>query len=134
MPRPRNRPHILVPAPPRVEGYKPHQRAMDPPCIPAPASRAAHGRALTRALELAVQTAHVRRAASGVQIPDAKPGMYVEFEGVPGVALDVAKLESRKQGIELVAVRTTLTSRRMRSRNGWTTPPSSSRRARKPTT
>lgn len=108
MARPRNRPHILVPAPPRVEGYKPHLRAMDP-FIPAPASRAAHGRALTRALELAVQTAHVRRAALGVQIPGAKPGMYVEFEGVPGVPLDVAKLESRKQGIELVAVRTTLT-------------------------
>lgn len=105
----RNRPHILVPTPPRVEDYKRHPRAMDVPAPPRPVSRAAHGRALSRALELAVETAHVRRAALGVEIEGAKPGMYVEFEGVPGVRLDVTKLESRKQGIELVAVRTTLT-------------------------
>jgi hypothetical protein len=101
---PRNRKHIIVPGNPSAEPYVPHRQKMDIPGPPAPGSRAAHGKALRQALESAVVEAHQRRAEAGVQIHDAVPGLYVQFESQPGVPLKLSSLEDARQGIELVAV------------------------------
>lgn len=104
MAAPRNRKHIVVPRKPTAEAYRPHPRAMVIPKPPAPASRAAHGKALKQALESAVVQAHQRRAAAGIQVHGAVPGLYVQFESQPDVPLQLSSLEDARQGIELVAV------------------------------
>lgn len=104
MAAPRNRKHIIVPGKPTAEAYKPHPRKIEPTKPPAPASRAAHGRALKRALDAAVAQAHQRRADAGIQVHGAVPGLYVQFESQPGVPLKLSSLEDARQGIELVAV------------------------------
>lgn len=109
MAAPRNRKHIIVPGKPSAEAYRPHPRAMAVPKPPAPASRAAHGKALKQALVSAVVQAQQRRAAAGIQVHGAVPGLYVQFESQPGVPLQLSSLEDGRQGIELVAVSHTLT-------------------------
>lgn len=104
MAAPRNRKHILVPTKPTAEAYAPHGRKMDIPKPPAPANRPAHGMALKQAFESAVVEAQQRRADAGVRVHGAVPGLYVQFESVPGVPLNLSSLEDARQGIELVAV------------------------------
>lgn len=107
MASPRNRRHILVPRGPIVERYAPHPRKIDPKALPAPANRPAHGAALKQSMELAVDQAAERREAAanaGVTVHGAVPGLYVQFESQPGVALKLASLEDARSGIELVAV------------------------------
>src|SRR5690606_29052489 len=41
-----------------------------------------------------------------VSVHGAEPGLYVQFESPPGIALKLESLEDRRKGIELVAVRT----------------------------
>lgn len=110
MPAPRNRKHIIVPGKPTAEAYKPHDRKIDIPKPPAPTSRPAHAKALTKALESAVVDAHQRRVDSGIQVHGAVPGLYVQFESQPGVPLKLSSLEDARQGIELVAVSYTHTN------------------------
>ncbi|MGQ0508044.1 MAG: S8 family serine peptidase [Myxococcaceae bacterium] len=104
MAAPRNRPHIIVPNPPTAEPYRVHPRAVPPSKRPAPANRAAHGRALKKAFTAAIAEAQQRRSDAGVEIHGAVPGLYVEFESQPGVPLKLSSLEDARQGIELVAV------------------------------
>jgi hypothetical protein len=95
-----------MPGKPAAEAYKPHpRRKIDVEKAPAPASRAAHGRALKRALDAAVAEAHQRRVDAGIQVHGAVPGLglYVQFESQPGVPLKLSSLEDARQGIELVA-------------------------------
>jgi hypothetical protein len=106
---PRNRKHILVPTPPRVEEYKPHGRKSERTAISPPTSRAAHGKALERSLKAAVVEASRRRKDAGILVHGAEPGLYVQFESQPGVPLNVASLEDTRQGIEVVAVSQTKT-------------------------
>jgi len=101
---PRNRKHIIVPVRPTTESYKPHGRKFDIPKPPAPASRKAHGKALKKALDSAVEEALQRRADAGIEVHGAEPGLYVQFESQPGVSLQLSSLEDARQGIELVAV------------------------------
>lgn len=101
---PRNLPHIVVPFDPNVDPYTPHPRNMDIPKAPAPPSRAAHGQALKRAFMAASVEARKRRSDAAVAISGARPGLYVQFEGQPGVPLKLSSLEDARQGIELVAV------------------------------
>jgi len=101
---PRNRKHIIVPGHPTTEAYRPHGRDIETPKPPAPESRRDHGNALKQALQSAVLEAHQRRDAAAMQIHGAIPGIYVQFESRPGVALKVESLEDKRQGIELVAV------------------------------
>jgi hypothetical protein len=101
---PRNRKHIIVPGKPTAEPYKPHGRKIVVAKPPAPASRAAHGKALKQALESAVVEAHRRRADAGIQVHGAAPGLYVQFESQPDLPLKLSSLEDARQGIELVAV------------------------------
>lgn len=109
MAAPRNRKHIIVPGRPTSEAYSPHKRAMKTTKPPAPASRVAHGNALKHALASAVVDAHQRRVDAGIKVHGAVPGMYIQFESPPGVPLQLAALEDRRQGVELVAVSQTQT-------------------------
>ena len=104
MAAPRNRKHILVPAPPTAEEYKPHGRTIKITKPVPPTSRAKHGKALERSLKAAVLEANKRRVDAGIEIHGAVPGLYVQFESQPGVPLQVASLEDARQGIEVVAV------------------------------
>lgn len=109
MAAPRNRKHIIVPGHPTAEPYTPHSRIIHTSKPPAPASRAAHGRALRRAFDSAVTEAKRRRSEAAIVVHGAEPGIYVEFESQPDVPLQLASLEDVRQGIELVAVSHTQT-------------------------
>ncbi len=109
MAAPRNRKHIIVPGKPTAEAYRRHPQAIKGKKPPAPASRAAHGQALKDAFSTAVTHARQRRADAGIQVHGAVPGLYVQFESQPGVSLELSSLESRHQGIELVAFTSALT-------------------------
>ncbi|MGO9661977.1 MAG: S8 family peptidase [Polyangia bacterium] len=104
MAAPRNRKHIIIPTRPTAEPYQPHGRKIVVAKPPAPKSRAAHGRALKRALESAVVEAHQRRTDAGIKIQGVAPGLYVQFESQPDIPLQLSSLEDARQGIELVAV------------------------------
>ena len=111
MTAPRNRKHILVSGQPRVDRYTPHSgggpgKTPGPPAI----GRQAHAAALKASLEQATRDAASRRATAGVAIHDARPGVYVEFEAIPGWELAVSSLEHSAprdplNRIEVVAVR-----------------------------
>lgn len=112
MASPRNRRHIIVPGAPVVEKYRPHGRKVTQKKPPTPPSRATHGAALKRSMDLAVAQATQRREAAadaGIVVHGATPCLYVQFESQPGVPLDLASLEDAKVGIELVAVTHTMT-------------------------
>lgn len=106
MASPRNRKHLVVAIPPKSVPYGPRDKPVPRQQIPIP-DRAKHGASLKAALRTAVQVA----AAQRQQAPDAltnratTPGIYVQFESVPGVALTVESLESRrgKAHVEVVA-------------------------------
>jgi subtilisin family serine protease len=51
-----------------------------------------------------VTEAHERRLTAKIEVHGAMPGLYVQFESQPGVALKLSSLENDQQGIELVAV------------------------------
>lgn len=104
MTAPRNRKHIFVACPPRVEPYKPHPRTMKPDKPPPPLSRADHGQVLGRAFHAAIVEANNRREEARLKIQGAEPGLYVQFEGQPGYPLQVRSLEAVRKGIEVVAV------------------------------
>lgn len=106
----RNRRHIIVPGAPTTERYARPPRKVEPPAPPEPPDRSAHGAALKQSLENAVKLANERRQAaqeSGLKVHGATPGLYIEFEGRPGIPLHVTKLEAQGSSIELVAVRDT---------------------------
>ena len=81
---------------------------MELPKPPVPASRTAHGQALKQALEAAVVDGHERREKTGIEVHGAAPGIYVEFEAIPGWDLAVMGLEHSAKDpskrIEVVAV------------------------------
>lgn len=116
MSAPRNRKHILVQAAPSTQPYQPHGKRIEIRPAPAPASRAAHAKALKRALKGAVKEAAGRRRQVGIEIHGAKPGVYVQFKSQPGVPLELNSLEDVRQGVELVAVSHTLTEESERRR------------------
>jgi hypothetical protein len=99
----RNRKHILVSRPPKTEQYTPHKGGGTQK-VPAPASRAAHAKALQSSLEIAEEAGLERRSSVGVKVHGAKPGLYIEFESQPGIELNHSSLGNKKKGIELVAV------------------------------
>ncbi|GGO12802.1 hypothetical protein GCM10007972_18210 [Iodidimonas muriae] len=105
MPAPRNRKHLLVRAAPSSEVYRPHDRKIPPPIIPAPPDRRRHAAALRDALTAAQQEGEANREAADIAVHGAEPGLYVEFESPPDVDLKLESLEDRRRGIELVAVR-----------------------------
>lgn len=105
MPGPRNRKHILITDPPTVEGYTPHKRRIEAAAPPSPPNRQAHAAALKAALQEASQQAAQRRAATDIVVEGAKPGIYIEFDGVANVSVKLESLENKRMGIELVAVR-----------------------------
>lgn len=108
MPTPRNRRHIIVTKNPSVEAYSPPFRPFRA-LVPAPASRLAHGVALRTALQQAEIVARQRRAEAGVVVHGAVPGVYIQFDSQPDIDLNLATLENKKKGIELVAVSDTFT-------------------------
>jgi len=107
MPAPRNRRHIIVPGEPAVEPYTPHVPFIPRTPIPAPrGGRRAHGKRLEKGLRDAHRAVVERRKAVGFEVHGAQPGLYVQFESVPGVPLNIASLEDQHKGIEVVAVTT----------------------------
>jgi hypothetical protein len=106
MPAPRNRKHLLVRAPPSTEAYTPHPRKIEPPPIPGPKNRRQHAAALKAALQQAERETAQEREALGITVHGAEPGLYIQFESVPGIALKLDSLEDKRKGIELVAVQT----------------------------
>ncbi len=99
----RNRKHILVSRPPKSEQYTPHKGGGTKKA-PPPESRAAHAEALQASLEIAKKAGAERRAAAGLEVHGAKPGLYIQFESRPGIELNHSSLGNKKKGIELVAV------------------------------
>jgi hypothetical protein len=78
----------------KIDGGKP----------PEVENRVAHGLSLKQAIQDAEAAGSRRREAVGFYVRGAKPGIYVEFESLPGVPLNLNSLEDRRRGIELVAV------------------------------
>ena len=105
MPAPRNRKHLLVPAAPEVERYSPHPRNIGTVPYSGPQDRDRHATALQNALSEAWEEAAIARAATGIFVHGAQPGLYVEFESPPNEDLKLDSLEHRGRGIETVAVR-----------------------------
>lgn len=105
MPAPRNRRHLLAPFAPSVEQYTPHPRKIELPPIPGPKNRRRHAAALKASLRQAQQESAENREALDISVHGAEPGLYIEFESVPGIDLKLQSLEDRRKGIELVAVR-----------------------------
>jgi hypothetical protein len=106
MPAPRNRKHLLVRTPPSTEAYTPHPRKIELPPIPAPRNRRQHAAALRTAIQQAEREASEEREELGITVHGAEPGLYIQFESVPGVELKLESLEDKRKGIELVAVQT----------------------------
>jgi hypothetical protein len=104
MTMPRNRKHIFVSTPATGEQYTPHPSKKFPPELPGPKDRPAHARALTKALEAAEREGRKRREAVDIVIQGAVAGFYIQFEGQPGVPMNLQSLENKLQGISLVAV------------------------------
>lgn len=107
----RDRPHIQVPNEPwrTKEPYRPHPGGGSSKAPGAPAiGRPAHGRALELALETAVRTAQLRRAAATIDVRGSTPGVYVEFQSFPGWELALESMEKQakdpRKHIEIVAV------------------------------
>ena len=103
---PRNRSHFIVTNAPDAVAYQGHGvgRGRKPP---AP-NRQTHGASLKSALQLLEVQAAARRAAgaaAGQPNYSYVSGIYVEFESVPGVPLNVKALEDRRANppIEVVA-------------------------------
>jgi hypothetical protein len=106
MAAPRNRKHLVVRTPPRIEEYSPHPRRVPLRPVPGPGDRRQHARVLTAALRNAERETIERRDELGITVRGAEPGLYVEFESPPGIDLKLESLENRRKGIELFAVRT----------------------------
>lgn len=104
MPAPRNRKHVFVNTAPAVDSYTPHPKLIKVRPVPAPPDRTGHGNALKTALQEAEGEIQARREASEQQVHGARPGIYVEFESLPNIELNLTSLENRRAGIELVAV------------------------------
>lgn len=104
MAAPRNRKHILVPAGPRVDSYTPHRPKIRRQDLAPSIGRPAHGLALKAAIQQVEAEGLARRGATAFPVHGASPGLYVEFEGAPGIPLSVASLEDRRKGVEVVAV------------------------------
>lgn len=107
----RRRPHIQVPADRfrAIEPYTAHAGGGDEsPGAPA-SGRPAHAAELRESLESAIDTAKQRRAAAGYSVTGAKPGVYLEFESLPGWKLAIGSMEKRlardrHKHVEVVAV------------------------------
>jgi hypothetical protein len=104
MAAPRDRKHLLVPTPADGERYTPHPRKIPPFAFLRPKDRAAHARSLQDALELAQVQATARRDALGIAVQGVERGLYIEFDSLPDVELQLDSLENRKKGIELRTV------------------------------
>lgn len=97
---------------PTVERYgrPPRGGGSNKPTEPA-VGRQAHGAALRAALDQADTDARARRATTGIVVATARPGIYVEFESVPGWPLTIKSFEQTRakdqhKHVEVVAVRT----------------------------
>lgn len=106
MPAPRNRRHLLVRTPPLTEEYTPHPRKIELPPIPSPQNRRQHATGLMAALQQAERKTAEERDELSITVHGAEPGLYIQFESVPGVELKLESLEDKRRGIELVAVQT----------------------------
>jgi hypothetical protein len=104
MASPRNRRHILVPNSPSIEAYRSYRPKIKIKEIPLPWSRFQHGSDLKRSLEQAYVQAKEHRRDAGVQVQGAVPGLYIQFESQPDIAMKLEGLEARASGIELLAV------------------------------
>jgi len=71
---------------------------------PPPWSRIEHGVQLKQSLERAYIESTERQLAAGIEVHGAIPGLYIQFESQPDVPLKLESLESKRSGIELVAV------------------------------
>jgi len=108
----RDRPHIHVAAEPwrTREDYRPYVPRVTPKKPGEPASgRFAHAKSLEDAIAVASARSVERREAAAVDIAGATPGMYLEFESIPGWDLALQRMERRRdkdpcRHIELVAV------------------------------
>ena len=104
--RPRDREHLIVPKPADRELYTPpggggsekHQ---------SPGDRRAHGKKLASELASVEHEGLRRRKDRSVQVEDAIDGIYVEFEGFPGLELALESLDPQVGRLhpELVSVR-----------------------------
>jgi hypothetical protein len=105
MAAPRNRRHLIVQTPPQTEAYTPHPRAIPPVQVPGPANRRRHAAALRASLIAAQRESQTAREELQVDVHGAEPGLYIQFESLPGVDLKLESLEDKRKGIEVVAVR-----------------------------
>jgi len=101
---PRNLAHLVVTQRANAEPYRPHDRRIEVEAPPSPPNPNAHAASLRKALEVAALAGEARRAAAAVSVEGATPGLYVEFDSLPGFALKLESLSNKPSGIELVTV------------------------------
>lgn len=107
MTAPRDRRHILVPDTSKGQHYTPHPRAIEPKAVPPPPNRTKHAAALSAALQSAEEEGKARQEKAGIAVTGAPHGLYITFDSVPGVDLNLKSLEHKGRKIELCAVTTT---------------------------
>jgi hypothetical protein len=106
---PRDRDHVRVTQAATTEEFRPPGRNIGEIPIPEPVDRARHVAKLTGQLDASLAEGLARREQAGAAIPGATRGVYVEFESIPGVALEPARLDSTLPARpQLVSIRTVL--------------------------
>lgn len=100
----RNRQHIIIPFAPAAESYQKPPRKIQPQPVPAPSDRTAHGESLRDAFVTAIHEAHEAQARSGLRLAGEAPGIRVQFESPPNVALQLKSLGQASKGIEVLSV------------------------------
>lgn len=100
----RNQKHIEIGRSALVEAYTPYGRPIEASRPPAPQSRRSHGRELAVKLETARDEAIAARSNAPIAISE-HPGVYIQFQSIPGFDLKLESMENRRRGIEVVSVR-----------------------------
>ncbi len=99
---PRDRPHIHIAGGAQTENYTSPRRPNAG--LPPRRVRAAHARALERALGQAIAAGRAQIAQRDPEIAGGAPGFYLEFDLPVGERAAAESLENRTKKIELVAV------------------------------
>lgn len=104
MAQPRDRLHILLPDAGASEPFRAPRTGggANPPKNP-PEDRAAHGATLRASLVQAVRDAEARRKSAPVAVDPKRSGLFVVVESTAKEVLDLASLEARAKGVEVVA-------------------------------
>ncbi len=92
---PRDRNHIRVTQGAAAEEFTPPRRNIGEVPIPSPVDRLGHAARLTSELEATIAAGEQRRGQLRVPVAGALKGVYVEIDSIPGLHLELARLDSK---------------------------------------